>query len=167
MRLLPLVLLTLALGACSTSQPRSDAPVRVDSLQASPVEAGADEDDLTANRQRWDAQNIEDYRFTYARQCFCPPQERGPFEVTVRGGKVEAATYRGEGEPMDRPLTEYQTVEDLFALIADAYDRGAASVRASYDVATGQPTEVYIDYDEQMADEEVGFTVEPVRPLAE
>jgi hypothetical protein len=68
---------------------------------------------------------------------------------------------------MDRPLTAYETVDDLLTLISEAYDRGAASVRASYDAATGQPTEVYIDYDEQMADEEVGFTVEPVRPLAE
>jgi hypothetical protein len=68
---------------------------------------------------------------------------------------------------MERPLSEYQTVEDLFAVLADAYDRGAASVRASYDAETGQPTEFFIDYDEQIADEEVGFTVEPVRPLAE
>lgn len=161
-----LALLVLALGACSTSQPRSDALVRVDSLQARPVVMDTD-DDLAANRQRWQAQGPEDYRFTYTRQCFCPPQARGPFEVTVRDGKVETVTYKGEGEPMERPLSEYQTVEDLFAVLADAYDRGAASVRASYDAETGQPTEFFIDYDEQIADEEVGFTVEPVRPLAE
>jgi hypothetical protein len=157
-------LLALALGACSTLQPRPDVPVRVDSLQAAPVVMDTD-DDLAANRQRWQAQNVENYRFTYTRQCFCPPQARGPFEVTVRDGKVESVIYQGEGEPMERPLAEYQTVEDLFAVLADAYDRGAASVRASYDAETGQPSEFFIDYDEQQADEEVGFTVEPVRPL--
>jgi len=166
MRLLPIIVLALTLGACSASQPRSDVPVRVDSLQASPVMMDTD-DDLAANRQRWDAQNLEDYRFTYTLNCFCPPQARGPFEVTVRDGKVADVLYKGEGEPMDRPLAEYETVEDLFAVLADAYDRGAASVRVSYDAETGQPTEFFIDYDEQIADEEVGFTVEPVRPLGE
>lgn len=167
MRLLPFLFLAFTLGACSASQPRSDVSVRVDSLQASPAVVGTDGVDLATSRQQWDAQNLESYRFTYSRQCFCPPQARGPFEVTVRDSKVADVLYKGEGEPMDRPLAEYQTVEDLFALLADAYDRGAASVRVSYDAETGQPAEIYIDYDEQMADDEVGFTVEPVRPLAE
>jgi hypothetical protein len=173
MRLFSLVLLSLALGACSTSQPAPDVPVRVDSLRAdpSPVSAGADDTDgeaaLAANRQRWAAQGAADYQFTYTRGCFCPPQYRGPFDVTVRGGAVTDVVYRGEGEPADRALSEFQTVEDLFDLIAEAYDRKAARVDVTYDAATGQPSDVYIDYDEQMADEEIGFTVEPVRPLGE
>lgn len=170
MRLFPLVFLTLALGACSTSQPRPDAPVRVDSLQAFPEPgplSAYGEDYLAANRQRWAAEGPTDYRFTYTRNCFCPPQYRGPFVVTVRDGEVTDVVYEGDGEPIDRALTEYQTVDDLFALLAEAYDRDAASVRVSYAAATGQPTEIYIDYDEQMADEEVGFTVEAVRALGE
>ena len=170
MRILSLLLFALTLAACSGSPPRSDAPVRVDSLRAEPgpVAVSSDgEEELAANRQRWAAQGPDDYRFTYTRTCFCMPQDRGPFEVTVRGGEVAAATYRGEGEPSDRALSEYQTVEDLFALLAEAYDRDAARVDVTYDPATGQPTSFYIDYSEQIADEEDGFDVESVRPLDE
>lgn len=176
MRLLPLVLLACALGlagalgACTSSQPRPDVPVRVDSLQAVPApgstRAGG-EDELAAARQRWAARGLDDYRFTYTRGCFCPPQYRGPFAVTVRDGAVADVVYEGEGEPADRALSEYQTVDSLFDLIAAAYDRGAATVHVTYDPATGQPTEAYIDYDERLTDEEVSFTVQPVRPLGE
>jgi hypothetical protein len=170
MRLLPLLFLAGALGACSTSQPRPDVPVRVDSLQAAPEPGPRSADgagDLAAARQRWAAHGLEDYRFTYLRGCFCPPQYRGPFDVTVRAGEVVDVTYEGEGEPADRALAEYQTVDGLFDLIAEAYDRDAATVSVTYDAATGRPAEVYIDYDEQVVDEEVSFTVEAVRPLGE
>ena len=121
MRFLPIFLLACALSACSTPPPRSDAPVRVDSLQADPGPtepgpvgtAGDGERALAASRQRWEAERPADYRFTYTRNCFCPPQYRGPFEVTVRGGEVTDVAYKGEGEPVDRPLSEYQTVDDL------------------------------------------------------
>jgi hypothetical protein len=162
-----LLLAVLPLAACSS--PRPDAvPVRADSLRAEPVPLGAMDDGpqaLAASRATWEAQRPADYRFTYARSCFCPPQYRGPFDVTVRSGAVADVAYKGEGEPIDRPLTEYQTVDDLFALLAEAYARNAARVDVTYDPATGQPTSFYIDYDEQMADEEVGFTVEPARPV--
>lgn len=162
-----LLLAVLTLAACSS--PRPDAvPVRTDSLRAEPGPIGASEDGpqaLAASRARWEAQRPGDYRFTYTRSCFCPPQYRGPFDVTVRSGAVADVAYKGEGEPIERPFTEYQTVDDLFALLAEAYARDAARVDATYDPTTGQPTEVYIDYSEQMADEEVGFTVEPVRPV--
>jgi hypothetical protein len=120
---------------------------------------------LATSRATWEMQRPGDYRFTYTRSCFCPPQVRGPFDVIVRSGAVADVAYLGEGEPIDRPLTEYQTIDDLFALIAEAYARDAARVDATYDPATGQPTELYIDYDEQMADEEVGFTAGLIRPV--
>lgn len=164
---LVLLLSMLAFAACSSSRPEA-VPARVDSLRAEPALLGTANDGpqaLAASRARWEAQRPGDYRFTYTRSCFCPPQYRGPFDVTVRGGAVADVAYEGEGEPIDRPLTEYQTVDDLFALIAEAYARDAARVDATYDPTTGQPTEVYIDYNEQMADEEVGFTIESIRPV--
>lgn len=169
MHRIALAFLVLTLAACSPPRPEV-VPVRADSLHAAPAPldpVGGGPQALTASRATWQAQRPADYRFTYTRTCFCPPQYRGPFEVTVRGGEVTDVAYKGEGEPVDRPLTEYQTVDDLFALIAEAYERDAARVDAAYDPATGQPTNIYIDYNEQMADEEVGFTVESVQPVGD
>lgn len=162
-----LLLAVLMLAACSSPRPEV-VPVRTDSLRAEPGSPRAVDDGpqrLAASRATWAAHRPDEYRFTYTVGCFCPSQYRGPFDVTVRGGAVSAVAYKGEGEPIDRPLAEYKTVDDLFALLADAYARGAARVEATYDGVTGQPLTFYIDMDEQMADEEVGFTVEPVGPL--
>lgn len=164
-----LLAFVLTLAACSSPRPEM-VPVRADSLRVEPGQLDPSEGGpqaLATNRATWQAQRPDDYRFTYTRNCFCPPQYRGPFEVTVRGGTVADVGYEGEGEPVDRPLSEYETVDDLFALLGEAYDRDAARVDVTYDESTGQPTSIYIDYEEQMADEEVGFTVEPVQPLSE
>ena len=51
------------------------------------------------------------------------------------------------------------TVGDLFDLLEEAYDRGAVTVNVTFDSEAGYPTELYIDYDQRMADEEIGYTV--------
>lgn len=152
----PALLLALLLAACT---PQSGMPT---SGEADP----AGEARLEEARQRWTAQQPEAYTFTYTRHCFCPPQYRGPFAVTVRSGEPGEVAYEGEGEPMSEALAEAAlTMDDLFDVLADAYARRAASVHAEYDAATGQPTTIQIDYHEQMADEEVGFAIETARAL--
>lgn len=164
------LLLALTFAAC-TPQPAPSVPspdsVAVESGTPTSGEADPEgEARLAEARQRWAAQRPEAYRFTYSRICFCPPQYRGPFVVTVLGDEVAEIAYEGEGEPVEEALADAAlTVDDLFDMLADAYDRHAASVTAGYDAETGQPTTIQIDYHEQIADEEVGFTIEPVRPL--
>jgi len=149
-----LLLLALLLASCA---PQSGAPT---SGEADPGGAAR----LEEARRRWAARQPEAYVVTYTRHCFCPPQYRGPFAVTVRDGEPAEVAYEGEGEPMDEALAEAAlTVDDFFDVVADAYARRAAAVHAEYDPATGQPTTLQLDYHEQVADEELGFTLEPER----
>lgn len=158
-------------GVPDPNVPSSGAPPVDVTAGDTPTSGEADpegEARLADHRQRWEAQRPESYRFTYTRICFCPPQLRGPFSVTVRGDEAAETAYEGEGEP-DKAALERAglTIGDLFDVIDDAYERRAESVQATYDEKTGQPTSIQIDYHEQMADEEVGFTIEPVEPLAD
>ncbi len=152
----PILLLALLLASCTQ---QSGMPT---SGEADP----AREARLEEARRRWAARQPAAYAFTYTRHCYCPPQYRGPFAVTVRGGEAAEVAYEGQGEPMDEALAEAAlTMDDLFDVLADAYTRRAARVHAEYDPATGQPTTIQIDYHEQMADDELGFTIEPMRSL--
>ncbi len=172
-----LVLLTLLPVAACAPPPAPTVPVRTDSLGVEPElpspgvpTSGMPDPDgearLAEARQQWAAQRPDAYRFTYTRNCFCPPQYRGPFAATVRGDEAVNVAYEGEGEAAADALARADlTVDDLFDVLAEAYARNAASVTVDYAAETGQPTNVYIDYNEQIADEEVGFTIEPVRPL--
>lgn len=119
--------------------------------------------DLEAARARWQAASLDRYRMTLQRICFCPsPDYTGPFEVTVADGEVQAVTLNGAAVDAERG----ESVEALFALIDDAYERGAVDVALEFDPDLGYPTSIGIDYSFQMADEEIGYRVSNVRRVA-
>lgn len=150
----------LVLAACSG--PAATPPV--DEPGGRPPTSGPAADPPRAfvvAAERWGEAGPGAYRMTLQRSCFCPPDWRGPFEVTVRDGSVVSATYEGEAVDAERVVT----VEALLALLEDAYRRGAERVDAFYDPEFGYPTQFYVDYDARMADEEVGYEVTAFEPL--
>ena len=126
---------------------------------------------LNANRAKWEAQGIDDYSFTVQRSCFCTPDSTRPINVQVRNGSVTSATYADTGEtvPDDRAYNKQSiyntlTVDGLFNSIDQAIKGGAAQVDVTYDKQFGLPTSIYVDQNQQMADEEYGMTVSNFRP---
>ncbi|SRR5690606_22207352 len=150
------VLAGLLLGACvpQTAPPEMPPPAGQPSPPGPPADSVRAA--LDAARARWDAAGIVDYAFVYEEVCFCLPEDRGPFAITVRDGAVASATY--QGEPANARRT-YPTVDSLFATVEDALDRGAESVRVTFDPVLGYPAEASIDYEAMVADEELGFRV--------
>jgi hypothetical protein len=107
---------------------------------------------LARARQEWAAAGWDAYRLAFVRSCECLPEMAGPFEVTVEDARIVSATR--EGEPVEPGAAVLYTVEGLFGLVEDAYDRGAPTVRVTYTPGLGVPERVFVDYDERMADEE-------------
>lgn len=101
--------------------------------------------------QHWETTRPARYSFTYQPICFCA--ERGPFSVRVEDGVLTAIV---PAAPDYRRLT----YDSLYARVADAYAQGAASVRFQYHLQERLLAGFYIDYSEQMADEEFGAHVE-------
>lgn len=141
------------------------APAEVTPGEQYPIvegEAAEVAPDLEAARQRWRDAAMDDYQMTLQRICFCPvPDYTGPFEVTVRDGDVSTVMLEGASVDAERGVS----VDALFALIDDAYERGAVEVALEFDPELGYPTSVGIDYDFQMADEEIGYRVSDLRRL--
>jgi len=106
------------------------------------------------HRARWSASGIVDYEYVFGRTCECTRETTRRMRVEVRGGSVAGATYRDTGEPATM-ANGYPTVEDLFDLIDDAIQRRAAGLTVSYDGPLGYPTEITIDYDLEVADDEI------------
>ncbi|WP_413171446.1 DUF6174 domain-containing protein [Anabaena azotica] len=116
---------------------------------------------LQVNRQLWQKQKITNYRYTLTRSCFCTTEAREPVVVEVRNGVTTAVTSVATGKPVDRELfKEYDTVPKLFNVIQDAIKRKASSLTVKYDSKFGYPTQINVDYDRQMADEELYLIVE-------
>lgn len=121
----------------------------------SPSDGGGARGDLDDARAQWVAAGIQDYDLTVERFCYCA--EVGPVEVTVRGGATTAVT------PVDSTFSEphllggYPDVEGLFAVVDDALRRQAHRLRVVYHPTLGYPTEISVDYREEVADEELGY----------
>jgi hypothetical protein len=116
--------------------------------------------DLHGAERAWQRAGVASYEYAVERLCFCTPEGRGPVRVRVENGVVTQRTYVGSGDPVPGPLAElFPSVEGLFDILAEAIASGAHSVRATYDPDLGVPLDFWIDYSEQVADEELGMRV--------
>lgn len=116
-----------------------------------------------AARQLWDSQGVKDYRM---RVRLTGAWLTGVSVITVRNGVPVSV------EPVDQPgrsfihlFGDYDTVEDLFAVLERAEAEAADRIDAAFDSRYGVPVEVTIDNREDLADDEHGFIVETFERL--
>ena len=144
-----LLLSFLALVACDSTSPFDPNIDIVD------VSSG----DVREARARWEASGGADYTMMLRRSCFCGQDAIGPYEVRVEGGVIDLVLI--DGERTDAELG--RTIVDLFDLLDNALDEDAASVQAAFDTERGYPLRLSIDYNELIADEEIGYDIANVR----
>jgi len=117
---------------------------------------------LTANRQKWQAQNISHYRFHLFVGCFCGFRNEMPLTIEMRDGQV-VSMLDNQGQSIidnfDPLFEEYNSIDKLFDVLASAIKGGADKVTVEYNADHGYPQSVYIDYFEKAADDEMSFTV--------
>jgi hypothetical protein len=118
---------------------------------------------LTDNRRKWESTDIKNYKYTFRRDCECTQDYRGPFIISVHNGAIDEVKFADSGELVDKLNYErYPTVEGLFRYVQAAIDKSAAKIKVEYDSELGYPISAYIDYSEQMADEELVFKAERI-----
>lgn len=106
----------------------------------------------------------EDYSYTLGVSCFCA-DAGAPIRVTVVDGEVTNAIYTGDG----RGTKEGDRADDfrwitINDVIDAANDTEAASVKVKWPDGQDYPSSVYVDQDELMVDEEVGYEITDVAP---
>ena len=121
---------------------------------------------LQHNKQLWAKQKIFNYRYSLRRSCFCLPEVTQPVEITVRNGKVTSLIGVNSRKPVNREyFTKYDSITKLFEVIQDAIAKKAHRLSVTYHPTLGYPTQIDIDYNKQMADEELSLTLENLQPL--
>jgi hypothetical protein len=140
-----LALLTLSVAGCGVVEPNPYADLQRD---------------LDHARARWARAAPDAYQMEYRRICYCIREVVQPVEITVRRGAVLSRVYVESGRPVPEDLAElFPSVPQLFEGIQEAIRDRAAEIRVAYDPALGHPSEVYIDWRLEIADEEVGHRV--------
>ena len=129
-------------------------------------------DDLSREQSRldrnWDRfQSVAPLSYSYVVRvnCECPTDVTRPVTVWVDRGSIEYLFYEDDGRPV--PLSyasSFPSAEQLFDTIQDGIDRRADQIEVDYDPTYGYPTNVYIDYDRNRADEELSLTTMGLEP---
>lgn len=130
-----------------------------------------DHSDISEPRARWEAYGLENYTIEQTRTCECALPYT--FTVVVRSGEVVDVLYELPEDEKRWPVNDYETVlanamtiDSLFALI-ESERPSAANIDVAYHAKYGYPTEVFIDRDERIADEEIIRSVADLKKLVE
>ena len=119
--------------------------------------SSSDNSELDDARARWTRAGISDYNYKLTVSCFC--SETGTFDVEVRDGVVvninpSAGVNSSGGESVG------QTIDELFAVLAQAYAQNADQVLVEYIALLGYPTSISIDYNQDVTDDEIFYGVD-------
>jgi hypothetical protein len=118
------------------------------------------QDALAAAQARWRAAGVSAYSFQLQHTCFCAPVATNPVIISVQQNNVTSIAYVNDGTSADTALfRDYMTVDRLFAFLHRALSQQPDTFRATYDLQLGYPTDVYIDNNFQIADDEFGLRV--------
>ena len=116
-------------------------------------------------RLRWERLGWDDYTYQFRWNCFCASPFISRVELVVRDGVLVSGTLVDSSRALtDDELADWRTIDGLFDLIDDARSRDAHQIRDTYHAEFGYPLEVWIDYEANVADEELGFEILSVQP---
>ena len=120
--------------------------------------------ELSRNQEKWQDANITHYRFELSIGCFCAFRDQMPLTIEVRDGQiVHMATVDGtlvlDTDQNYEFYAPHATIDLLFAEINSAVNEGADSVTVTYDATYGFPTEIAIDPSQEIADEEMYYSI--------
>ena len=111
-------------------------------------------------RDLWDATRPASYVYAVRHTCFCGPTAIGPVRVTVGPSGVTSREYVDLGIPFEPALADvFPDIDGLFDVLEDAIERDAHQIQVTWDETAGYPLEIYIDYEDFIADEEQGFII--------
>ena len=140
-----LALVSVAVGACSTLTPGTTLGP-----------TGPVADRASGQRSIWTNQQIRNYTFTIERQCFCPEDVRGPFQVTVVEGVATLVTYQGGVANAERVQNLPKTMEAVFDLVIE---NAPTEPEVVYDDRFGFPLRVSLDPIKNAIDDESTYVI--------
>ena len=116
---------------------------------------------LDNNRKKWDSEMASNYQFSFQWSCYCTMDFVAQVNITVLENRIHSAAYV-DGDvsiPLEVAIERYEAMDGLFDLLQSAIDENAYTISANYHPDLGYPIEVWIDYEKNSVDEELGFTI--------
>jgi hypothetical protein len=105
----------------------------------------------------WNEKNISNYSYTLWVNCYCPTERVGPHLIKVINNKIVTVN----GQPYNPQVTgPLPTITELFEIIRLKLSQKPYQQKIAYHPELGYPNNVYVDMDQRIADEEIGYIIE-------
>ncbi len=120
---------------------------------------------LFRNRGIWERRGLVNYDYTGAWVCVtCDEFYVATAAVSVRDGAVTSVSSADPNIAVIPVPDRFIPIAGLFDLLQTAVDQGAHNIDVNYDDEYSYPTFFFINYDDEVEDEERGFTVRSFTP---
>jgi len=116
---------------------------------------------------KWKALNIDDYTFTFSLACECgTDQELRDVVVTVANGVVVSRVYEEDPDEAapEAIFGEYDTVEELFDIVAAGIAQDAEVLNVGYHPTFGLPLVFQVDPSSRVGNDYLIFEVVDFTP---
>jgi hypothetical protein len=111
---------------------------------------------------RWKGLNLQSYTYQYQSSSLTT-QDTTANLITVFDGSVVSSLVKASSSTSTADSNTLPTMDDLFTRIQEAIHLPAFSIQVSYDELSGYPHDIYVDYDDLVANDEwIATAVYPV-----
>jgi hypothetical protein len=118
---------------------------------------------LAQRESFWATNGAASYTIEMTRECNCP--DIFQVRLEVMNGVVVSGVHVFSGDTLTAEEIALQyTVPDLFELVRDALERGAATTNVAYNQDYGFVEQLYIDYDPRRTTDDIAITVDDFVP---
>lgn len=132
------------------------------SCTASPDRA-AQADTPTEARQQWARNAPAEYRLIVSQECYCLEQHQQPVLMSVEGTTLREARLNNISTVPREMEHLVKTIAQWFDYIDSAQEQNWAKVEVNYHPKLGYPTEIHIDKNERIADDEISIRIQLTR----
>jgi hypothetical protein len=121
-----------------------------------------DYDELSTNQSKWNGFDIVNYEFSLRINCFCPSERVGPHLIKVVNDTIVSVNNL----PYDISKTgELMTINQLFSYLKVSLEKNPYKETIEYNSGFGYPQNIYFDFIQTAADEEIGFQISDFKEI--
>lgn len=121
--------------------------------------------EIQMNREKWQAHEISGYQIEMQKICYCVPEVVRMMVFEIKDDEVASVKYADTGDDVDpQHYGDFNTIEGMFAFVEKALEKDPADLSIAYDEKYGYIKELSVDFQENIADDEISIIASNMRP---
>jgi hypothetical protein len=113
-------------------------------------------EDAASQLALWKKKGISNYEMTMKIACYCIQGRVGPHQIVVENDKIKTVNNLPYDSTKTGPIL---TINELFDFIISSLARNPYKHTLEFNATFHYPKNIYFDFNQQIADEEIGYEI--------